>query len=87
MTNNGAPDWGKIRKLFPATRDYIYLDGANKGALPTCVAEATQEWLQMVYDDAGIGAFSMDEMAIDRFPCISNIDGLFPVDEEGRSTF
>ncbi|MBC27794.1 MAG: hypothetical protein CMM41_11365 [Rhodospirillaceae bacterium] len=62
MTNNGAPDWGKIRKLFPATRDYIYLDGANKGALPTCVAEATQEWLQMVYDDAGIGAFSMDEI-------------------------
>ena len=62
MTIDSAPDWETIRNLFPATRDYIYLDGANKGALPTCVAEATQEWLQMVYDDAGIGAFSMDEI-------------------------
>jgi len=62
MTVDSAPDWETIRNLFPATRDYIYLDGANKGALPTCVAEATQEWLQMVYDDAGIGAFSMDEI-------------------------
>jgi len=62
MTIDSAPDWETIRNLFPATRDYIYLDGANKGALPTCVAEATQEWLQMVYDDAGTGAFSMDEI-------------------------
>ena len=62
MTNDSAPNWEAIRNLFPVTREYIYLDGANKGALPTCVAEATQEWLQMVYDHAGIGAFSMDEI-------------------------
>ena len=62
MTTNNTPDWDNIRKLFPATEDHIYLDGANKGALPKCVEEATQEWLRMVYDDAGVGAFSMEEI-------------------------
>ena len=57
-----APDSDTIRKLFPATNDFVYLDGANKGALPKCVGEATQDWLRIVYDKAGIGAFSMDEI-------------------------
>ena len=60
--SKNAPDWGTIRKLFPATRDFVYLDGANKGALPICVEDATQDWLRIVYEEAGIGAFSMDEI-------------------------
>jgi selenocysteine lyase/cysteine desulfurase len=60
--SENAPDWGTIRKLFPATRDFVYLDGANKGALPKCVEEATQDWLRIVYEEAGVGAFSMDEI-------------------------
>lgn len=57
-----APDWARLRTLFPATDTHVYLDGANKGALPRCVEEATQDWLRMVYEEAGVGAFSMDEI-------------------------
>lgn len=60
--NDTGPDWAALRKLFPATDSHVYLDGANKGALPRCVEEATQDWLRMVYEEAGVGAFSMDEI-------------------------
>ncbi|MBL25728.1 MAG: hypothetical protein CMM48_17735 [Rhodospirillaceae bacterium] len=60
--SNATPDWASLRKLFPATDTHVYLDGANKGALPRCVEEATQDWLRMVYEEAGVGAFSMDEI-------------------------
>jgi cysteine desulfurase / selenocysteine lyase len=60
--NKKVPDWATLRKLFPATNDFVYLDGANKGALPRCVEEATQDWLRIVYEEAGVGAFSMDEI-------------------------
>jgi cysteine desulfurase/selenocysteine lyase len=56
------PDWATIRALFPATENYVYLDGANKGAVPRCVEEAAADWLRMATVDAGIGAFSMDEI-------------------------
>jgi selenocysteine lyase/cysteine desulfurase len=63
LTNaNQAPDWAAIRKLFPATETYTYLDSANKGTLPTCVQEAMKEWLDDVYENAGKGAFSMDNI-------------------------
>lgn len=61
-----APDWEAIRKLFPATGKFIYLDIARKAILPTWVDAAIRAWLDDVHEHAGAQAFDMDAIELAR---------------------
>ncbi len=53
-------DWSAVRREFPATETYAYLDIARKAILPRCVAAAFDEWVADIDGNAGAMAFSMD---------------------------
>jgi cysteine desulfurase/selenocysteine lyase len=57
-----APDWRAVRKEFPTADKLTFLNSGMKVALPTCVAEAMQEWIGDVYETAGETAFAMAEI-------------------------
>lgn len=54
------PDWQSLRREFPATDRYAYLDIGRKALLPRTVQTAMNEWIADVYENAGASAFSMD---------------------------
>ena len=60
------PDWDAIRRDFPTTEKYIYLDIARKAILPRQVENAFHAWINDVYDGAGMDAFSMANIEITR---------------------
>ena len=57
-----APDWRAVRKQFPTADKLTFLNSGMKVILPTCVAEAMQEWIGDVYETAGETAFAMAEI-------------------------
>ena len=57
-----APDWRAVRKQFPTADKLTFLNSGMKVILPTCVAEAMQEWIGDVYETAGETAFSMADI-------------------------
>lgn len=54
------PDWEALRREFPTTERFVYLDIARKAILPRCVEDALGEWMRDVYEAAGSRAFSME---------------------------
>lgn len=54
------PDWEAIRRDFPTTEKFVYLDIARKAILPRRVEEAMRDWVRDIYDEAGAHAFSME---------------------------
>lgn len=61
-TARATPDWGEIRKQFPAIRKRVFLNSGMKMILPKHVGEAMQEWVDDVNETAGETAFSMAEI-------------------------
>lgn len=55
-----SPDWVALRREFPTTERFVYLDIARKAILPRCVEQTMQAWTTDVYEQAGARAFSMD---------------------------
>ena len=53
------PDWAAIRREFPTTEKFTYLNIANKAILPRAVEAAMGEWMADIYDNAGDSAFVM----------------------------
>ncbi len=60
------PDWDAIRRDFPTTEKYIYLDIARKAILPRQVENAFHAWINDIYDEAGMDAFSMANIEVTR---------------------
>lgn len=60
--NVSTPDWAALRKEFPTTEKFTYLNMSNKAILPRSVEAAMQEWMADIYDEAGTAAFSMAEI-------------------------
>ena len=56
------PDWEAIRREFPTTERFVYLDIARKAILPREVERAMHDWLGDVYENAGGKAFSMERV-------------------------
>ncbi len=56
------PDWQAIRREFPATEHYVYLDTARKAILPRLVEVAMRDWLADINERAGEAAFSMEQV-------------------------
>lgn len=57
-----APDWDVLRREFPTTKNFAYLDIARKAILPRRVEAAVHEWLTDIYERAGANAFSMEKI-------------------------
>ena len=57
-----APNWDALRREFPTTENFSYLDIARKAILPRRVEAAVNEWLSDIYERAGADAFSMDKI-------------------------
>lgn len=55
-------DWKALRREFPATERYAYLDLARKATLPRCVESAARAWFRDVYENAGADAFAMENI-------------------------
>jgi len=60
VEKSAAPDWAAIRKEFPTTEKFTYLNIANKAILPRAVEAAMGEWVADIYDNAGDNAFVMN---------------------------
>jgi len=56
----GDPDWEALRREFPTTENFIYLDSARKVIYPRRIESAFRSWIEDVYENAGGRAFSMD---------------------------
>lgn len=54
------PDWAALRRDFPTTEKFTYLDISRKAILPRCVGDFMAEWLADIHEEAGGRAFSMD---------------------------
>lgn len=57
-----APNWDVLRREFPTTEKFVYLDIARKAILSRRVEAATHEWLNDIYERAGADAFSMEKI-------------------------
>ena len=53
-----APDFAALRDEFPVTRNWTYLDLANKAPLPQCAQDAAAEFLREMNEGGGREAFS-----------------------------
>ena len=53
-----APDFAALRDEFPVTRNWTYLDLANKAPLPQCAQDAIPDFLREMNEYAGREAFS-----------------------------
>lgn len=56
----GCPDWERLRREFPTTARWTYLDIARKAILPRGIELGVREWFRNIYERAGDEAFSMD---------------------------
>lgn len=61
-TTASPVDWEALRRDFPTTEKFCYLNLANKAILPRSVEASMQSWMADIYDDAGDTAFSMGEI-------------------------
>ncbi len=61
-TVGGKTDWDALRREFPTTSKFCYLNLANKAILPRWVEQSMQSWMQDIYENAGDIAFSMGEI-------------------------
>ena len=61
MTASG-PDFEALRAEFPVTEEWVYLDIANKASLPRCSSDAAQDFFRSMYEQAGKGTFSLEEV-------------------------
>ena len=57
---SAGPDWVALRREFPATERFAYLDIARKAILPRWVKAATEEWFRDIDTEAGAHVFSME---------------------------
>ena len=57
------PDWAALRQEFPTLARWNYLDVARKTIPPRCQERALQEYVRDVYENAGAGAWSADNVA------------------------
>ncbi len=55
-------DWEALRREFPTTEKFCYLNLANKAILPRMVEQSLMSWMHDIYDHAGDMAFSMNEI-------------------------
>ena len=62
MSHENNVDWSAIRREFPTTKKFCYLNLANKAILPKRVEMAMRSWIDDIYNRAGEGAFSMEEI-------------------------
>ena len=53
-----APDFAALRDEFPVTRNWTYLDLANKAPLPQCAQDAIPDFLREMNEHGGREAFS-----------------------------
>ena len=53
-----APDFAALRDEFPVTRNWTYLDLANKAPLPQCAQDAIPEFLREMNELGVREAFS-----------------------------
>ncbi len=53
------PNWQALRREFPATEHFVYLDIARKAILPQLVEDAMREWFADINERVGEAAFSM----------------------------
>jgi len=56
----GEPDWEALRRDFPTTEKFVYLDSARKVIYPRHIESAFRAWVEDIYEHAGKRAFSMD---------------------------
>lgn len=57
-----APDWPKLRGVFPLLSNFAYLDLGRKAPLPIYAKQAADAWFQDTFDTGGETAFSMSSM-------------------------
>lgn len=57
---NMEPDWAALRREFPTTEKFTYLDIARKAILPKRLEKYVHDWLANIYHEAGSKAFSME---------------------------
>ena len=62
QSTSGEVDWAALRADFPTTKQFCYLNLANKAILPTLVEKSMQSWMHDIYENAGDIAFSMGEI-------------------------
>ena len=55
-----TPDWQALRREFPTTERFTYLDIARKAIMPRRIQAAVEDWFTDIYDNAGAAAFSME---------------------------
>ena len=58
--SSSIPNWEVLRRDFPTTEKFIYLDSARKVIYPRRIELAFQAWIEDIYEHAGEKAFSMD---------------------------
>jgi selenocysteine lyase/cysteine desulfurase len=58
-----TPNWASLREEFPTLARWNYLDIARKTIPPRCQERALQEYVRDVYENAGAGAWSADNVA------------------------
>lgn len=57
-----TPDWEAVRRDFPTTNSFVYLDSARKAPLPSGAEATMRAWMADIYERAGEDAFSMDHV-------------------------
>ena len=57
-----AADWSALRKEFPTLERWTYLDVARKTPAPRCQERAMQDYLRDIYEEAGAGAWAVDQV-------------------------
>ncbi len=60
------PDWAALRGEFPTLAKWAYLDIARKTIPPRCVEWAMQEYCRDIYDNAGVDAWSGENVEATR---------------------
>lgn len=59
-------DWMALRQEFPTLKKWTYLDVARKYIAPRCQELAVRSYYEDVYENAGIDAWSADNVALAR---------------------
>ena len=61
-----AVDWPALRQEFPTLAKWTYLDVARKTIPPRCQEQAVQAYYRDIYENAGVDAWSAENMALAR---------------------
>jgi selenocysteine lyase/cysteine desulfurase len=60
------PDWTALRGEFPTLAKWTYLETARKTIPPRCVEWAMQEYCRDIYENAGVDAWSGENVEATR---------------------